>query len=369
MRRLTHDQRKELVGSMTDQLFSLYINGDIAKLGDMTTEIISLQKNHVSALTFKGIYFKEKSQYKNALRYLEHASSLDPNNKFTLVHLGSVYIYFRKYTAAAKTFKKALVLDPVDTAILLMRGDTLVKLERNFEALECYLAAIKLNPSNLNFRIGKARAQRRMEDWGTTDTLERILMVDPENLMALKEKAITLSILGKYTKAMEEIEKALKISPKDLEANLIQGKIYERWDKYQEAYESFLSAENIDKRNVMIISKKVSMLFQLKDKKNMISEFQKLEILFKEDEFKKFNKLGNMIFTEARLKYMKELIAKASNFLSEGMKYDPDKDLFQYLHRHEHIDFFAFLMTKLEIASDIDRFTSEKQIRSDIKAI
>jgi tetratricopeptide (TPR) repeat protein len=370
IRRPTHDERKKFVHSMTQDLAPLYEEGNLAELGRLTTEIITLHKNHIPALTYKGIYFKEKSQPKNALKYLEHAAELGPESKFTLVNLGKLYVYFRRFSKAEQTFNQALGVDPEDADVLKMRGNALISLERNQEALECFLEAIKLDSANLDYRIGKARAQRRIGDIiAAIDTIERILVVDPRNLGALKEKGIILANKGKYNEGMKCVEEALEVGPNDLEANLFQGKIYEIWDKYEDAFESYLNAELLDKGNVMIIAKKICMLHELEETQNMKEEFYKLETLFKNDCYQKMNKQGNMKYTERRQKFLKELVDKASNFMSETNKFDPKQNLFQYLQHHEYMDYFVFIISQLGLAADIDRFISEKRIRQNIKEI
>lgn len=370
MRRLTHNQRKELVGSMAEKLYPLYLEGRLRELKEVTTEIITLQKHHVSALTFKGLYFKERGQFKNSLTYLEHAASLDPENKFTLVHLASVYVYFHRYGKAEQTFEQALGVDPADAEVLRMRGDVLVKLEKNAEALKCFLEAIKLDSANLDYRIGKARAQRRLGDvTGAMDTLERILIVDPGHLAGLREKATILGNQGRYSNAMACVEKALEAKPDDLDANVVQGKIFELWDKYDLAFESYLNADIIEQGNVMVLSNKVSMLYHLGQVEEMRLEFEKLETLFEEDSFSKLDREGNNKFTDRRVDFMRELVKRAANFLRESLAADPDKNLYLYLQHHEFLDFFVFLVTQLELAAEKERFSSEKQIRANIKAI
>lgn len=370
MRRPTHNQRKKFVQAMTEELDPIYTSGNIAELGRLTTEIITLHKNHVPALTYKGLFFRAKNQPKNALTYLEHAAELGPENKFTIVHLAISYVYFRRYTDAQKTFAQALELDPLDADVLRMRGNVLIKLEKNQEAMECFLEAIKIDSRNLDYRVGKARAQRRMGDvLGALDTIERILMVDDGNVRALCEKGIILANQGRYTEGMKCVEEALEKDAQDLEANLFQGLIYEMWDKYDHAFESYLNAELLDKGNVFAISKKICMLYHLNEIESMKFEFNKLATLFKEDCYQKMDKQGNTKHTERREKYLKELVDKASMFMSEACKFDPEINLFQYLQHHEYMDYFVFILTQLSVASDIDRFVSEKQIKLNIKTI
>jgi tetratricopeptide (TPR) repeat protein len=370
MRKLTHNERKELVSSMAEKLYPLYMEGDIEELGRISTEIITLHKHHVPALTFKGIYFRELGRYKNSLIFLEHATSLDPHDKFALVHLASVYNYFKRHVAAARTLEQALAEDIEDPQILLMRGDTLIKMEKNKEALECYLGAVKLDSSNVDYRIGKARAQRRLEDYvGAMDTLERILMVDENNAMALKEKGITLGVQGRYTDGMVCLNKALANEPNELSVHISQGEIFEKWDKYDEAFECFAHAETIQKSNIFVIAKKISTLYHLKDVESMRTEFGKLDLLFKEGLFEKIGTDGNVKYTEKRTKLMTELVQKAAHFLNESLKYDPEKTLYHYLQYHEFVDFFVFIIGQLQIASNEDRFVPEKTIRYDLKRV
>jgi tetratricopeptide (TPR) repeat protein len=367
---MTHNERKELVSSMAEKLYPLYMEGDIEELGRIATEIISLHKHHVQALTFKGIYFRELGRYKNSLIFLEHATSLDPHDKFALVHLASVYNYFKRHVGAARTLEQALAEDMEDPQILLMRGDTLIKMEKNAEALECYLGAVKLDSSNVDYRVGKARAQRRLKDFvGAMDTLERILMVDENNPIALKEKGITLGVQGRFTDGMKCLNKSLAVEPNELSVHVAQGEIFEMWDKYEDALECFNHADSIQKNNVYVMAKKVVVLYYLKDEHNMRLEFAKLEVLFKENTFEKIGTDGNIKYRDKRIKLMTELVQKASHFLGESLMYDVDKSLYHYLQYHEFVDFFVFIIKQLQIASNEDRFVPEKTIRYDLKTV
>jgi tetratricopeptide (TPR) repeat protein len=370
MRKLTHFERKDLVNSMAEKLYPLYMDGEIEELGRVSTEIISLHKHHISALTFKGIYFRELGRYKNSLIFLEHATSLDPHDKFALVHLASVYNYFKRHVAAARTFEQALAEDSQDAQILLMRGDTLIKMEKNEEALQCYKDAVGLDPENLDYRVGKARAQRRLDEFvGAMDTIERILMSDENNVMALKEKGIILGLQGRYTQGIENLNKALVLEPNDLGIHVAQGEIFETWDKYADAFDSYNHAGTIQKGNIYIICKKIRMLYLLKDIHQMKNEFYHLETLFTEDCFEKIGTDGNIKYTAKRIKLMTELIKKASDFLKESEQYDPEKTLYHYLQHHEFLDFFVFIIHQVQVASNEDRFVPEKTIRYDLKVV
>lgn len=370
MRKLTHFERKELVSSMAEKLYPLYMDGEIEELGKVSTEIISLQKHHISALTFKGIYFRELGRYKNSLIFLEHATSLDPHDKFALVHLASVYNYFKRHVAAARTFEQALNEDSKDAQILLMRGDTLIRMEKNEEALECYKAAVALEPSNLDYRVGKARAQRRLNEFvAAMDTIERILMSDQNNVSALKEKGIIFGLQGRFTEGINFLNKALVLEPNDLGVHVAQGQIFEKWDKEVDALDSFSHADAIQPGNIFIIAKKIRMLYLLKDIDQMKLEFYKLETLFNEDNFEKIGTDGNIKYREKRIKLMAELIKKASAFLKESEDYDPEKTLYHYLQHHEFLDFFVFIIHQVQVASNEDRFVPEKTIRYDLKVV
>lgn len=370
MRKLTHNERKELVGSMAEKLYPLYMDGEIEELGRVATEIISLQKHHIQALTFKGIYFREIGSYKNSLIFLEHATSLEPQDKFALVHLASVYNYFKRHVAAARTLEQALGVDPEDPQILLMRGDTLVKMEKNQEAFECYQQAIKFDPSNLDHRIGKVRALRRMADYvGAMDTLERILIVDDNHPIALREKGITLGEQGRYAEGMRCLDKSLAVDSNDLFVHIAQGEIFERWDRYKNALECFSHAETIQESNIYILAKKVVLHFKMEDHDQMRLEFAKLEALFKDTTFEKMGTDGNFKYRDKRIRLMKELVEKAAHFFAESLLYDPEKTLYHWLQHHEFVDFAAFIVRQLQEASKEDRFVTEKKIRYDLKVV
>lgn len=370
MRKLTHNERKELVGSMAEKLYPLYMEGEIEELGRVATEIISLHKHHIQALTFKGIYFREIGSYKNSLIFLEHATSLEPQDKFALVHLASVYNYFKRHVAAARTLEQALGVDPEDPQILLMRGDTLIKMEKNQEAFECYQQAIKFDPSNLDHRIGKVRALRRMVDYvGAMDTLERVLITDDNHPVALKEKGVTLGEQGRYAEGMECLDKSLAVDPNNLFVHIAQGEIFEKWDRFPEALDCFRHAETIQESNVYILARKVVLQYKLEDRDQMRVEFAKLESLFKETKFEKIGIDGNIKYRDKRIRLMKELVEKAAHFFAESLVYDPEKSLYHFLQHHEFVDFAVFIVGQLQVASNEDRFVTEKTIRYDLKVV
>ena len=370
MRKMTHNERKELVASMAEKLYPLYMEGNITELGRISTEIISLHKHHIQALTFKGIYFREIGRYKNSLIFLEHAARLDPHDKFALVHLGSVYNYFKRHVAAARTFKQATTEDPTDAQILLMRGDTLLKMEKNSEALECYLAAIKLDSSNQDYRIGKAKAMRRLDDFvGVMDALERVLVVEPNNMYAMRERGVTLGIQGRYKEGMDSLNKALALESNDLRVHISQGEIFEKWDKYLLALECYDYADSIQPGNIYIMGKKIIILHIMRQQEKVEIEFEKLKTLFDENTFEKIGTNGNNKYTDKRIKLMSELIKKASYFLKESKIFDEDKSLYHYLQYHEFVDFFIFIVGQIIVAANEDRFTPEKTIRYDLKTV
>lgn len=53
-----------------------------------------------------------------------------------------------QFGKAAETLHKVTTSHPYDISAHLLEGDTLLAIDRGYEALECYQAALKLDPLN-----------------------------------------------------------------------------------------------------------------------------------------------------------------------------------------------------------------------------
>lgn len=370
MRKETREERKLKITEMAESLYPLYMAGDIDELGKVSTEIIDLEKGHVSALTFKGIYFREIGRNKNALKFLEHAVKIDPQDKFALVHKASLLNVFKKHNQALKVFDQALAQDPTDAQIINMKGITFSKMSKNEEALIHFVAAIKLEPDNLIFRLNKGQTQIKLKDfWGAHESLDKVLALEPDNLKALIEKILCFTEGGRFKEASLVVSKAMKVDNKHSKTFLTMSFLHEKWNHMEKCLAFAHQAQQLRPDNLYPIILQVRLLYKMKRVEEAKLKFMEFSEKVNDDMFEKLNEERVYKYSDPRIKYIKELIQKAHRFRLESENFDPSKNLYFFLQQKEFLDFFACIVHKIELALNEDCFVPEKVLRRDLKNV
>ena len=102
--------------------------------------------------------FYIESKYDAALKLLDEAISLDPENEEAYYLRGNVYCDSEKYLRAIQDLNKALELDPEDDMAYSDRGDAYYFLDKYENALNDYNQAIKLDPDKADYYANRALA-------------------------------------------------------------------------------------------------------------------------------------------------------------------------------------------------------------------
>ena len=129
------------------------------------------------------LYFKGKHEL--ALKAIEKAIELKPDDSKTWYNKGVVLSGFGRHELALKAFEKAIELKPDCTDAWINKGIKLGHLNRYDEALKVF---------------------------------EKIIEVEPDNSMAWDNKSHTLHTLGRHEFALKSIEKAIKLNPESANA-------------------------------------------------------------------------------------------------------------------------------------------------------
>ena len=85
--------------------YSYHMLGDLMKARLCYMEFIALEPHSALAYNNLGLIFMEEGLYLDALKALQKATSLEPNNKEYLMHLAECYCNFKHYQEAAKIYK------------------------------------------------------------------------------------------------------------------------------------------------------------------------------------------------------------------------------------------------------------------------
>lgn len=139
----------------------------------------------------------------------------DPHQPWLKASLADLYLRQGRLAEGRILAEEVLADDPQHPQALSVLGDLLSKQHSPKQALDCYRQA-SLRDSRPYLVLKIARALKEMRQFEEAlQELEKVLVVKPENLSFLKEKAVILNRMKKFDQALEAFEKIKEISPGD----------------------------------------------------------------------------------------------------------------------------------------------------------
>lgn len=200
----------ELLGPDSEALFNgvtlnvsgdaYYNEGDIRKAVAEYRQGLSLDSTNVNLLNSLGVALVQLKQLRSALACFEKALTVEPENFMALCNLGFVHLSAGRDHEAIASFERALAVSGRSFDLLLQLGKLYCRHQRYGEAAE--LLQRCLNDPRIEERRGADLA-----------TAHRLL-------------GRALLALSRHRPAMEVLQKALNLNPRDPEALSLLGELY-----------------------------------------------------------------------------------------------------------------------------------------------
>lgn len=122
-----------------------------------TGELFQLTPDLIHSIAEYGYLLYEQGKYEKAKTIFEALTAIDNLNPQFQNLLGSIYQIQEKWDAAYYRYSQSLRIVPTDIFVLTNRGEVLLKLNRQKEAIEDFRQAILLDPENRNPASRRAR--------------------------------------------------------------------------------------------------------------------------------------------------------------------------------------------------------------------
>ncbi|NXG27648.1 TMTC1 protein, partial [Dromaius novaehollandiae] len=162
-----------------------------------------------------GVFLVDTGAPERAVSHYRQAIRLSPTHHVAMVNLGRLYRSLGQNKEAEAWYKRALKVSR-KAEILSPLGALYYNTGRYEEALQVYREAVSLQPSNKEIRLALAQVLAMM---GRTKEAEKmtnhILYEDAECLECYRLLSAIYSKQEHYAKALEVIDKALQLKPKD----------------------------------------------------------------------------------------------------------------------------------------------------------
>ena len=177
---------------------------------------------------------KEKQRigaYGEAIKILNAAVKIDPKFVAAYNQMGLVFFEDDKKNESAEAFKNAIAIDSKNLTARLGLGKTYSMLTRNDLAVEQYLKAADLKPNDIDILFKIA-----LEYWyhqnfeKSREYYKKVLKIDPEHIQTHLNLISVYENLGKWKKAIREIEISRKLGEEKNDSQAIS--IAERKKKF-----------------------------------------------------------------------------------------------------------------------------------------
>lgn len=227
----------------------LELNNYDNALADLQTAITtdSLQPPFYHLLTDVYIQYFKSWQ---ALRAIQKAADLFPNDIPTLHKLAETQLLLRQYAESLSTLNSLLTLDPNNADAHLLLGMNFKESGDTARAINSFQKAVNLNSELLDGWINLGQLHESRGHAVAGKYYETAVQIAPENVLAHHAKADYLSRSDDLDGALASYRAILEINPEYVEACFNSGLIYLDLDSIPQARQQFDRAVSISPLHV-----------------------------------------------------------------------------------------------------------------------
>ncbi|GAA4841119.1 tetratricopeptide repeat protein [Algivirga pacifica] len=185
-------------------------------------------------------------RYDVALVYLTEAIEYGEKDWSLFSQRGKVYVQLMRYEAAERDFEQAVMLNPDADEVWYHRASLAVGKKEYQKALGFIANARHLSPEKMEYAIMEALILGEAGDlhWAV-NSYSSLLERDPVNLVVLNNRALLYMKMNRFTKAMADIEKAIRLAPEQPDLYLSRGLIKEFQFDFEGACQDWLKASEL----------------------------------------------------------------------------------------------------------------------------
>ncbi len=176
-------------------------------------QALALDPDHADSLHLMGLLSRQAQNYDHAVEWIARAIRQNPKAEY-LSSLGTTLRLQGRFEEALKALDKAIQLAPEDAELWINLGNVLADLARPADALLAFQHVLKLDPSHWDaaFRCGFLldRLERPAEAISCFDLGDRL---KPNQAVVLEMRAIALQKLKRFEEALADNKRAHALNP------------------------------------------------------------------------------------------------------------------------------------------------------------
>jgi len=225
-------------------------------------QALASDPNHPDSLHLMGLLSRQAQQYEHAVEWIARAIRQAPKVEY-LSSLGTTLQQQGRLEEALKALDKAVQLKPEDAELWINLGNVLAELGRPADALLAFQHVLKLNPRHWDaaYRSGFLlhRLGRPAEALFYFDLSDRL---QPNQAAILEMRAITLHKLKRFEEALADNRRAHVLNPENADTCNNIGAILQLLGRDQEALPWFDRALELRPDYIVAFTNKASSLQQ-----------------------------------------------------------------------------------------------------------
>ncbi len=178
------------------------------------SNIVKMTKEDFLNYTSRADSLRKSGQYKESVSCYLRSIMLERNNPKTYLGLGQSYKYLNDYDKAIKNLEKAAAISPDDYEIYYELGICYLLKAMPEEAISCFQKSIRLDNTKLDVQLQLALAHEIVDEKEMALMIyDKIIEEHPEYIKASSHKAALLVCDGKYIEASKIFFDILKRNP------------------------------------------------------------------------------------------------------------------------------------------------------------
>jgi non-specific serine/threonine protein kinase len=193
-----------------------YTFGHYNEAAEQFRRVISIQPDNYDGYNNLGAIYYLLGHYDDALTMYRRATEINPNPT-SYSNLGTVFFYLKRYDDAVASYKAAVQLNSSDGLLYRNLGESFMRLglreeaESHFRAAcELLQAQLKVDPDDVQVLAGLAICQTKL---GSKDealaNIERAIRLEPRNATLIYDASVVYALLGRTNVALEYLSRAL----------------------------------------------------------------------------------------------------------------------------------------------------------------
>ena len=298
-----------------DYALDLHKQDKLADAETLYNEVIKLEPANAEVYVNLAIAKAQNKDFENALLTLNNAKAKFPNNSQIADAIKSIiaqstdvqletagnYLNNKDYQKAINEYLK---ISPATTDSMLGAASAYQNLGNTDKAIEYYLEAFKLAPTNSDIAYYISALYAEKEDFANAGIyVQKSLALNKNNKQAqelakilaenqnatILTKAINLFDSEKYDESLVELNKLLAADSKNAYGYYYRAMIYDTKQKYKEALADYKKAIGLNSE-LVIVNYLIGVDYDmLEDYKNAISYYKSfLEVYTEDDDYKQY---------------------------------------------------------------------------------